>query len=244
MLWGVCISLSPVDLKAESLTVCASPELTSGAVLLADESLRDPSFSGSVVLLTKHGPGGAAGVILNRPSIVRVLEALPMLRKHLPDREQILYFGGPVAANRAFALASTNTPTRDAIKIIDNLYILYEIPKLLEHLSANGAMNKTRFYTGYAGWGPKQLEAEIKRGDWLIIDYKSDAVFSESVDTLWQDLRSQCSGSWVLRLRPNPVLYSPRKAPSVTAERLKTSAWRFSATSPEPFFTSEGLPLH
>jgi len=206
--WAFALYLSPLSLKADSTFKLAAPALASGAILLAEESLHDPSFTHSVVLLTEHGPRGAAGIILNRPSIVRVVDAIPMLREHLGSHEQVLYFGGPVSINRTLALTSTTALTKEATKIVGDLHVLYGIPKFLEHLSAHKMAEKTRFYIGYAGWGPKQLEAEISRGDWLIIDAKTNIVFSENVDTLWRDLHATFSGSWTLQLIPRSAQYS------------------------------------
>jgi putative transcriptional regulator len=47
-------------------------------------------------------------------------------------------------------------------------------------------MTRMRLYAGYAGWAPGQLEREILRGNWLIVDGDGAVVFDANPDTLWR----------------------------------------------------------
>ena len=42
--------------------------LGKGVFLIAKPALRDPNFRQTVVLLCEHGPEGALGVVVNRPT--------------------------------------------------------------------------------------------------------------------------------------------------------------------------------
>ena len=42
-----------------------------------------------------------------------------------------------------------------------------------------------RLFTGYSGWGPGQLDAELERGGWLTCPAISEHVFSIDPDELW-----------------------------------------------------------
>ena len=55
---------------------CAMFESLRGQFLVAGKALRDPNFYKSVVLLLEHGPGGALGLVVNRPTAVKVSTAL------------------------------------------------------------------------------------------------------------------------------------------------------------------------
>ena len=73
-----------------------------GSLILADPSLREPTFFRSVLLLTEHSrESGAFGYILNRPMGKRVgellgAEVLPReVRKRLADIP--VFMGGPVS---------------------------------------------------------------------------------------------------------------------------------------------------
>ena len=49
-----------------------STELRKGMFLIAAPGLRDPNFRQTVVLLCEHGPEGALGVIVTRPSAMSI----------------------------------------------------------------------------------------------------------------------------------------------------------------------------
>jgi putative transcriptional regulator len=48
-----------------------------------------------------------------------------------------------------------------------------------------GDLERLRVFSGYAGWGPGQLEEELGGGDWLIVDALADDPFTEEPDGLW-----------------------------------------------------------
>ena len=51
--------------------------LGQGIFLVASPGLRDPNFRQTVILLCKHGPEGALGVVVNRPTEINITEVLP-----------------------------------------------------------------------------------------------------------------------------------------------------------------------
>jgi len=50
-----------------------------GSLLVASPALVDPNFRRTVVLMTHHDPEGAVGIVLSRPSELRIDEAVPDL---------------------------------------------------------------------------------------------------------------------------------------------------------------------
>ena len=208
MFLATIISVVPLRGTAGGATVkLVQQPLHRGVILVANESLRDPRFARSVILITDHSEDGAAGVILNRPTMVRVVDAIPMLGEHLNRPDKIMYFGGPVGADSAQVLVSARQPIEGATRIIDGVYAVYRMSNLVQHFVDETFAPRTRFYGGYAGWGPRQLEAEIKRRDWAVIDGDANTVFSDAVENLWKDLHGKFSGLWV-RL---PTIEGPRR---------------------------------
>ena len=78
-------------------------ELGKGIFLVAAPSLRDPNFRQTVVLLCEHGPEGALGVIVNRPTAMSISEALPQV-PIIEGAGHVLYAGGPVQTNQVMLL--------------------------------------------------------------------------------------------------------------------------------------------
>ena len=46
--------------------------------------------------------------------------------------------------------------------------------------------NEIRFYIGYAGWEPKQLETEIKSHSWVITRQSADFLLKNPPESLWK----------------------------------------------------------
>ncbi len=144
-----------------------APALAVGDLLVARAALPDPNFHDTVVLLVAYGAEeGAAGVIVNRPGDRRVAEVVTE-SSPLATRNDVLYFGGPVAPSAMLVLVRDDRfLAGEATRILPGV-LLIDGSEALEALgSSRVSPSEVRFYAGYAGWSPGQLEAEIGRGDW------------------------------------------------------------------------------
>lgn len=90
----------------------AEPDPAPGHFLVASESIRDPRFRRTVILLINHDDGGSLGVILNRPGEMPLSDVFPRGAEdeaaghdtaHGADHDTgtdpapgVLHFGGPV----------------------------------------------------------------------------------------------------------------------------------------------------
>jgi putative transcriptional regulator len=77
-------------------------ESLKGQLLIAAPSLFD-YFRRSVVLVLEHSEEGAMGVVLNRESETRVVEAVPALAS-VAEPEELVRIGGPVSPQSVVAL--------------------------------------------------------------------------------------------------------------------------------------------
>ena len=67
---------------------------------------------------------------------------------------------------------------------------------MLKLLIDTNQINKDeiRFFAGYSGWEPSQLDAELKGRTWLVSNCKKDFAFSTEPEELWgQVLRNMGS---------------------------------------------------
>src|SRR2546421_4800718 len=74
-----------------------------GHLLVASPALLDPNFLRAAVLVTEHTYEGAAGLVLNRPSLVEVAAAVPQLEELVEEDEQV-WVGGPVQPEAVLVL--------------------------------------------------------------------------------------------------------------------------------------------
>lgn len=156
-----------------------------GRFLVATEQVRGSFFQHSVVLLLSYAADGALGLVVNRRTDV----ALQELVKGAVDGTGALYLGGPVARGSVLVLLRAGSPPERAMRIAGDLFVSVDPALLLDHTGDPAAAKDLRVYTGYAGWGPGQLDAEIARGDWIVAsEGAADAVFDEAPDELWKKL--------------------------------------------------------
>ena len=164
------------------------PERFTGKLLVADTSLKDPRFAQSVIYLVRHDAAGAFGLIINKP-LVR-LPLADMLRELdvegiETEAELDLYFGGPVQGELGFVLHSRDFSAAKATTTVQGGYAVSDVRHVLRAISEQKGPEKALFAVGYAGWAPDQLDAELERGDWNVIDADDTLVFDLPVSEKW-----------------------------------------------------------
>lgn len=167
-----------------------------GQLLLDSGMLNGSFFHRSVVLICQHDAEGAFGLVINRSSDNKVGE---MLVADLPDtlKEQQLYLGGPVQPTAlSYLHADSFLPQSN---VISNLNLGHSLDSLVEIGESFSSTQQVRIYAGYAGWGPGQLEDEMKRKAWLTHPASLDLVFNQEPASLWRSILRQKKG-WQYKL--------------------------------------------
>ena len=118
-----------------------------GHLLIASPALLDPNFRRTVVLVTEHTDDGAAGLVLNRPSLVEVAAAVPQLEE-LVDADEQVWVGGPVQPEAVLVLGEFLDPDDAAVPLFESL----GFPSLDEPEEIVPATTRRRVFPGYAGW--------------------------------------------------------------------------------------------
>jgi len=172
-----------------------------GRFLVASHRLADPNFSETVVLLLAYEPTGAMGVVVNRPTRVRLGSVLRDVEE-LRDRPDLVYLGGPVAANQLLVFIRAPQQPESSEAIFEGVYVTGSTAALRKALGKPGKGNRVRAYAGYAGWGPGQLEREIARGDWYVTAADAKVIFEMKASAIWPKLIQQFSGEWTRRDGP------------------------------------------
>lgn len=166
-----------------------------GRLLVASRTLQDPNFAQTVVLLLKADRHGAMGLVINRPTAVRLSDALPDLPE-LRSRGEEVFLGGPVQQGAMLLLVRGGQEPPGSARVMEDVYVTGRLSTLKELLNKGGPGVHLRAYAGYAGWGPGQLEREIARGDWLVGSSDAGSIFDLAPDQLWQRWLERLTGSW------------------------------------------------
>jgi putative transcriptional regulator len=159
-----------------------------GHCLVAAKSLRDPNFHKTVVLLLEHSDEGATGLIVNRPSSLKVSHALSA-HFDLPEMDDVVFDGGPVEPMALLMLHNADVYQDTESSPVPGLYIGGSVETFKEVLvnSSTGGTDHPHFriFMGYSGWGAGQLEGEISRGDWLVYPGCCDLLFRADPDDVY-----------------------------------------------------------
>jgi putative transcriptional regulator len=168
-----------------------------GALLVASPALDDPNFARTVILLLDHDADGAVGMVLNRPTDISASDALPEWA-FAATEPAVVHVGGPVTPQAVVCLGRIKAgvqsapagwrPLAGAIGALD----LDEASELVDALDA------VRFFAGYAGWGPGQLERELRIGGWLVLAADPNDPFTAEPAKLWSSVLRRQGGDLAL----------------------------------------------
>lgn len=148
--------------------------------------LVDPNFVRSVVLLCEHGPEGAFGLVVNRPSDIAAAEAVNLDPPVARANDLPLLLGGPVEPQRGWILTSHEPEDIEYRALGAGLYLSASPALLRRVLSAQTSPGRTHVIAGYAGWGPGQLDVELSESAWLIAPVDLDLIFEIPAATSWE----------------------------------------------------------
>nr|WP_245618517.1 YqgE/AlgH family protein [Knoellia aerolata] len=179
--------MAPVGVQNGTVTA----DRTTGRLLVSTPHLDDGVFHRSVILMLQHDDDGAQGVVLNKPLGAEVDAVLPGWGEHIAS-PQTLFQGGPVQVDSALGLVTVPREVGlppgsqrlfGSVAIID-----LDTPPLLVMPEVGGL----RIFAGYAGWSAGQLEGELRRGSWFVVDSVPGDLLTADPEHLWsQVLRRQ-----------------------------------------------------
>ena len=195
-----------------------------GRLLVASPNLNDGHFLRSVVLVVRHDEEGAFGLVTNRPTERRLRNLDLQTAEKLEIRDDdLLYRGGPVdgpllALHSIPGIGAPCGPGDDqsSIHLQDNpaeafgeMSLKFDPSPIWltgdqEHVRvlARRRDATVRFFSGYSGWGPRQLDYELSVGGWLIADADVEIVFGD-VDHSWDLAVKRCGRDVLGQIDPS-----------------------------------------
>jgi putative transcriptional regulator len=183
--------LTPANfLNAALPTPDETPAFTSlaGQLLIASPAMGDPRFDHTVILVVRHSPSGALGLVINRPlgdrPIASLLEMAGEADPSAIGTAQV-FAGGPVRPRTGFVIHSTDYRRSDTIEI-DGHVAVTPSAGVLRDMGYNKGPKKSLVAFGYAGWGPGQLEDELAHGVWLTAPEEPALIFDEDRQKVWE----------------------------------------------------------
>ena len=164
---------------ATPYVIIASPQIFSGV------------FHKSVVLILEHDSEGAFGLVLNQPSEIPVRALIaqaelnrandPTFVTDIPATvaNKAILNGGPLEENQCCLLTAEMSLLEPENGIAENIQVLCREGHPFELIF------------GYSGWGPSQLDDEIKRGSWFCSDIQLSTLLECGSDERYQFVLKQ-----------------------------------------------------
>ncbi|OGT69939.1 MAG: hypothetical protein A3H44_14460 [Gammaproteobacteria bacterium RIFCSPLOWO2_02_FULL_57_10] len=162
----------------------AVPGTLANQFLIAMPHMDDPWFAHTVTYLWKHSEEGALGIVINKPSNMRVAELLSELgietaqkRGDIIFHSQRVMSGGPVEKNKGFILHESGREWEYTLPVTRELSLSMS-KDILADIAAGKGPENYMVALGCAGWEAGQLEKEISENFWLTVPAIPALIFS------------------------------------------------------------------
>ena len=158
-----------------------------GRLLLAMPGMGDPRFAHAVIALYVHDHESALGIGVGQVQsglrLHGLLEDIGIAPGAAPDC--VIYHGGPVEPQRGFVLHSPDWYGPGTITA-GPLGALSASREVLEAIAAGDGPSRWLVALGYAGWGPGQLDGEMRQHGWYAAQGNPEILFDTPVSARWK----------------------------------------------------------
>ena len=160
-----------------------------GQFLMAMPGLLDPNFRQTVTCMCEHNSEGARGLVINRIhqalTTADIFEELKI--EYSPNAKKTpIHIGGPVHIAEIFVLHGPPLDWEATLRITPNL-AMSNTRDIIESIALGNGPDSFIIALGCAGWGPGQLEAEIKQNAWLTVPVFEENIFRMPVENRWKE---------------------------------------------------------
>ncbi|MCE3076831.1 YqgE/AlgH family protein [Chryseobacterium gwangjuense] len=165
-----------------------------GKILISTPDISGDIFSRSVVLIIEHNESGAFGLILNKKN-----NQMSGKFKNLFDFPIEVYDGGPVENDKVFFIVKGKKVTELYSEITDEFYLTEDIENIMSAILSNELkIEDIKIFSGYSGWTAQQLDNEVLKKLWTVVEiYNLDYTLPND-QTLWKSIMQNLGGEYLL----------------------------------------------
>jgi putative transcriptional regulator len=165
-----------------------------GSILISEPYLGDPNFERTVVLICSHNEDeGTFGLVLNRMSNLKLSDVIDVYSESF---EAELGIGGPVQYNTLHYVHRLSQLPQ-AVQLSDDVYWGGDFEMLRTMIGAGiVSPSEIKFFLGYSGWTPGQLQEEIDKNVWIVNNHAANKLFNLEADSLWRGILRQMGGKY------------------------------------------------
>ena len=163
--------------------------ISRGDLLVATPQLSTQPWRKSVVFITEANSRSIMGTILNQPTLMTTYDVTDL---DIPNNR--IYMGGPISTHAMFMLHTSDFVSSNTLEVTDSWSVSSDT-LMFEKLSIGDQPVWHRMYMGAASWQPQQLENELSRRSWMIINKPSFVLVTQEPEDLWQECIDHISNS-------------------------------------------------
>lgn len=164
-------------------------------LILAAPMLNDPNFFHSVVWILEHSENGSAGFVVNRLLDNRMGEII----QDFPMPEFPVYLGGPVENNTLHFVHRYGERITGGHTVPGGFTWGGEFDSV-QHLADDWVLNvrDIRFFVGYSGWAPGQLEQEFEENAWVLGPEFHPEILEMEARSMWRSILRSMGGTYAI----------------------------------------------
>ena len=184
------LSLITAMILALGAPLAAAADITQTVLLVAKRNLHDRLYGSSILIAKPIGDERHVGFIMNKPTNMTLGKLFP---KHAPSQKVIdpVYLGGPTGPEVIFAMVKdAKNPGGRSLQLTAGVYLAYDsavVDRIIETQP-----QQARFFAGMVLWAPGELDEEVRRGLWHVLDPQPELFLRKSTDSLWDELVGRC----------------------------------------------------
>lgn len=165
-----------------------------GKILISTPDISGDVFSRSVVLIIDHNNNGAFGLILNKKNS-QMSKRLHQIFGFKVD----VYEGGPVENDKIFFINKGSKVSENFSEINEEFHMTEDIENVISAIiDEKISVSDIKVFSGYSGWGSLQLDDEVRRKMWTVVDvYNLDYTLPND-EKLWKNIMQNLGGEFLL----------------------------------------------
>ena len=106
--------------------------------------------------------------------------------KNKVEMEFPFHIGGPLSQNNGFILHSNDYKSESTLKVSKKVKLTCST-EIISDIARDKGPKKFFISLGYSGWGPGQLEDEIKKNSWININEELGLLFDIDSEKKWSE---------------------------------------------------------
>jgi len=160
-----------------------------GQFLISMPALLDPNFHQTVTMVCEHNADGALGIVINRVHPELTCEVIfneLEVESHPEAASLPIFIGGPVHTEQVFLLHGAPLQWEASLQITSTVAMSNSLD-IVQAVAKKQGPQSILFSLGCAGWGPGQLEHELKENAWLTTPAVDEIIFDWPIESRWQE---------------------------------------------------------